>query len=80
MHRYTDLIDRSTSFTLSALREAQQRAEKRLEVGAQTADVKALQMVSLQKAIMAVGMFSLAEAIWQDRRSGKEGSRSSMIV
>jgi len=77
MHRFTDLIDRSTAFTLAALREANERTTDALQTSAATSLVKTLQMIQLQKAILAVGIFSLFEAILQDRLNCKDGFREA---
>jgi hypothetical protein len=66
MHSFTDLIDRSTNFTLDALKEMEDRVVEALHTSAATNLVKTLQMIQLQKAIMAVGMFSIFESIVQD--------------
>jgi hypothetical protein len=77
MHRFTDLVDRSTAFTLAALREANERTTDALQTSAATSLVKTLQMIQLQKAILAVGMFSLFEAILQDILNCKDGFREA---
>jgi hypothetical protein len=73
MHTFTELIDRCTVFTLDALREANEKTINSLQTDASTTLVKTLQMIQLQKAILAVGMFSVFEAILQDRLSCKDG-------
>ena len=77
MHRFTDLVDRSTAFTLAALREANERTTDALQTNAATSLVKTLQMIQLQKAILAVGMFSLFEAILQDSLNCQDGFREA---
>lgn len=66
MHSFTELVDRCTTFTLEALREVNDRTIKALQTSGATSLVKTLQMIQLQKAILAVGMFSLFEASLQD--------------
>lgn len=66
MHSLTELIGRSTAFTLESLREAQEKTIEASETSGATALVKTLQMIQLQKAILAVGMFSVFEAHLQD--------------
>jgi hypothetical protein len=66
MHEFTELIDRCTTFTLNTLREANEKAIEALQTSGATSLVKILQMVQLQKAILAVGMFSMFEANLQD--------------
>ncbi len=71
MHEFTELVDRSTSFTLTQLRELQKRLFAELEVSGSTIAVKNLQTIELQKTIMAVGMFSIFEAMIQNTFGGK---------
>lgn len=80
MHTFTDLIDRCTAFTLAALREANERTIDALETSAATSLVKTLQMVQLQKAILAVGMFTLFEAILQDGLNCRDGFREATDI
>jgi hypothetical protein len=80
MHTFTDLVDRCTAFTLEALREANERTIDALQTSAATTLVKALQMIQLQKAILAVGMFSLFEAILQDGLSCSDGFREATDI
>lgn len=77
MHSYSDLIYRSTIFSLDALREVNKNAVDALQSSAATPPVKALQMVQLQKAIQAVGMFSMFEAMLQDGLNGNDGFREA---
>jgi hypothetical protein len=80
MHSFTDLIDRCTAFTLEALEEVNKRTINALQTSAATTLVKVLQMVQLQKAILAVGMFSLFEATLQDGLSCSDGFREANNV
>ena len=66
MHSFPDLADRCTTFTLAALNEANKRTIEALQTSGATALVKALQMIQLQKAIFAIGMFSIFDAILQE--------------
>ncbi|MFA5215968.1 hypothetical protein [Sulfuricurvum sp.] len=66
MHSFTDLVDRCTTFTLETLREANERTIEALQTSSATSLVKTLQMIQLQKAILAIGMFSIFEAKLQD--------------
>ena len=59
MHQFSDL--RSTSFTLGVLEEVESKIIEQLRTSASTVLVKNLQMIQLQKAITAIGMFSLFE-------------------
>jgi hypothetical protein len=80
MHTFTDLVDRCTAFTLEALKEANERTIDALQTSAATTLVKTLQMIQLQKAILAVGMFSLFEAILQDGLSCSDGFREAIDI
>jgi hypothetical protein len=73
MHTFTELVDRSAAFTLDALNQAERRLVEELQTSAATSLVKSLQMVRLQKAILAVGMFSMFEAILQDGLGCNDG-------
>ena len=67
MHSFDDLADRCAAFTLESLREANDRIIEALQTSGATSLVKTLQMIQLQKVILAVGMFSIFEASLQDR-------------
>jgi hypothetical protein len=62
MHSFTELVDRCATFTLGTLKAANERTIEQLQTSGATSLVKTLQMVQLQKAIFAVGMFSIFEA------------------
>jgi hypothetical protein len=74
MHMFAELIDGCTSFTLSALKEANEKTIDALQTSGATSLVKCLQIIQLQKAILAVGMFSLFDAILQDGLNYSEDS------
>ena len=73
MHMFTELIDRCTNFTLSTLKETNDKTIAALHSSGATSLVKNLQMIQLQKAILAVGMFSLFDAILQDGLNCDDG-------
>lgn len=73
MHTFHELVYRSTSFTLTALEKANDEVIKQLEENASTLAIKNLQMLQLQKAILATGMFSMFDAILQDALGTKNG-------
>ena len=77
MHGFSELVQRSTAFSLNALKAAQQSAVEGLKTSADTPLVKALQMVQLQKAISAVGMFSMFDAILQEELQCADGLREA---
>lgn len=73
MHNFDELVYRSTLFTLNALEEMNSKVVVSLQAGASTIAVKNLQMIQLQKAIIAIGMFSLFESMLQDGLSCDNG-------
>lgn len=73
MHNFTELVDRCATFTLETLREANERTIEALQSSGATSLVKTLQMIQLQKAILAVGMFSIFEASLQEGLSCSNG-------
>lgn len=73
MHQFSELVYRSTSFSLSTLNEVESKVIEELQTSGSTTLVKTLQMIQLQKAIIAVGMFSLFESILQDALACKHG-------
>jgi len=75
MHRFAELIDRCTAFTLNALSQTNEKVIGELQTSAATSLVKALQMIQMQKAISAVGMFSIFEAMIQDGLDCTDGFR-----
>lgn len=77
MHKFSELVQHSASFTLNALSSAQQTLIEELESSARTPLVRALQMVQLQRAICAVGMFSMFDAILQDELQSADGFRKA---
>jgi hypothetical protein len=80
MHEFDGLADRCAAFTLSALRAANEKAIEMLQTGGATTLVKTLQMIQLQKAILAVGMFSIFEAELQNRLGGNNGFRRAKEI
>jgi hypothetical protein len=80
MHSFTELIQRSTIFSLKSLNELEEEISVELETGSATHLIKSLQMIRLQKTISAVGMFSIFEAILQDRLSSKDGFREAKKI
>jgi hypothetical protein len=73
MHSFPELIIRCAAFTLGSLEEVNERTINALQTSGATILVKTLQMIRLQKTIMAVGMFSLFEATLQDVLNCKNG-------
>ena len=77
MHSFDGLVQHCVEFSLDALGQAQQRVAEALETSSATRLVKALQMIQLQKAISAVGMFSMFDAILQDGLECTDGFREA---
>jgi len=73
MHEFTELIYRCTNFSLNALDRIEEEVSKELEDSGATTLVKSLQMISLNKVVLAVGMFSIFEAHLQDQLECKNG-------
>lgn len=73
MHSFNELADRCAAFTLAALSEANDRTIEMLQTSSATILVKTLQMIQLQKTILAVGMFSIFEANLQEGLGCKNG-------
>lgn len=69
MHSLEELIGYCTGFTINSLDEVNSKNIEELQTSASTILVKNLQMIQLQKAIFAVGIFSLFESMMQDRFS-----------
>jgi hypothetical protein len=63
----TELLTACVDFTLHYTREAEQQTFKDLETSGATRLVNALRVFRLQRAILAVGMFSMFEALLQTK-------------
>lgn len=73
MHAFVELIDMSTGIALDAIDQIENRVIEELQHSAATRLVKTLQATQLQRAILAVGMFSIFESILQDRLGCQNG-------
>ena len=73
MHNFTELIDRCAVFTVETLSKTNEKTIEALQTSGATSLVKTLQMIQLQKAIFAVGMFSVFEANLQESLSCTNG-------
>jgi hypothetical protein len=73
MHKFSELVQQTTTFTLNAVKTAWQASTDRLEATADTQYVKALQILQLQKAISAVGMFAMFDAQIQRQLECRDG-------
>ena len=80
MHKFSDLVQRSSAFSLNALEVARRSVIEELQSSAATPLVKALQMIQLQKAISAVGMFSMFDAILQGQLHCTDGFREAAAM
>jgi len=68
MHDFdTDLLPLCVEFTLSHSRTVEDEVIEELRTSARTPLVKALQMLRLQRAMFATGMFSLFESMLQSQ-------------
>lgn len=73
LHSFPELADRSAIFTLNSLNANRNRTLEALQKSGATMHVKNLQMISLSKAIFAVGLFSIFEAMLQNDIGGIYG-------
>lgn len=80
MHAFHELAEHGMEFSLAALNEAYAKVIEALETSAETRLVKALQMMQLQKAVLAVGMFSMFEAMLQDGLNCTDGFREAAAL
>lgn len=73
MHSFSELVYRCSVFTLTTLKEVETKTVEELQTSGATTLVKTLQMVRLDKVIFAVGLFSVFEALLQDKLNCKNG-------
>ena len=73
MYSFSELVYRCSVFTLTTLKEVEDKTIEELQTSAATPLVKTLQMVCLDKVIFAVGIFSVFEALLQDRLNCNNG-------
>jgi len=62
-----ELLNRCAEFTLSRSREVEERIIRELQTSACTSLIMGLRLLRLQKVVLAIGMFSLFEALLQGR-------------
>ena len=58
MHSFADLVNGSTNFALSTLKETEDEVIEALQTSGATRHVKNLQMIQLHRAVIAVGIAS----------------------
>jgi hypothetical protein len=63
----TELLTACMTFTLQHTHEAEQQTLKELETSGATGLLNALRVFRLQRAVLAVGMFSMFEALLQSK-------------
>lgn len=73
MHQFAELIDGCAALTLTTINERSDRVMDALKTSASTVHVKNLQTFQLTKVVVAVGMFSIFEALLQERLSCEDG-------
>lgn len=66
MHSFTELVDHCAVFTIEILKKVNDQTIEALQTRGATPLVINLSMIQLQKAIFAVGMFSIFEANLQE--------------
>jgi hypothetical protein len=80
MHCFDQLVYRGTSFTLKAIKEEKSKARNGLQINGASSAVKDLQMLELQKAFLAIGMFSMFESILQHGLSCSKGFEKAKSI
>lgn len=80
MHNYYELAHMSAVWTLRQLAQTETIALKNLEIGSATSDIKCLQMINMQKAIIAVGLVSIFESIVQNEYNCESGQKFAKDV
>lgn len=80
MHSFCELIERSTSFTLYSLEQAETEVIEQLQTSSATVHIKQLQMLQLQRSVFAVGMFSIFEAHLQNGLSCQNGFKEVRTI
>lgn len=80
MHSFCELIERSTSFTLYSLEQAETEVIELLQTSSATVYIKQLQMLQLQRSIFAVDMFSIFEAHLQNGLSCQNGFKEVRTI
>ena len=80
MHNFEELVYISTVFTLKALKVENCKIIEEFQTNASTIAVKNIQMIQLQKAFIAIGMFSLFDSILQEELSCGKGFEKAKKV
>lgn len=80
MHNFDELVYISTAFTLKALETENCKLIEEFQTNASTIAVKNLQMIQLQKAIIAIGMFSIFDSMLQEVLSCPKGFEKAKKV
>jgi len=73
MHSFDDLVDRSIIFSLRNLDGLEAEILNELQTSGATHLVKNLQMITMQRVILTVGIFSIFEAHLQDKLECADG-------
>lgn len=73
MHSFSQIISRSSSFILSVLERVEIETLKELETSGATRHIQNMQMITLQKTIYFIGIFSYYESLLQGRLNCKNG-------
>jgi len=75
MHNFPELGYRCAGFTLSFFVDAEEKTLQALDTSAATPFIKTLQMIRLNKTILAVGIFSVFEAMLRNASGVPMGLR-----
>lgn len=73
MHSFDDLVNRSISFSLRNIDDLEAKILNELQTSGATHLVKNLQMITMQRVILAVGILSIFEAHLQDQLECADG-------
>jgi hypothetical protein len=80
MHSFSELVDMGTTFILNYMNDTYHKASEELNARGETILVKFIQMIRLQKAIFSIGMFSIFDAILQERLGCKDGFKEANAI
>jgi hypothetical protein len=73
MHLFSELVDRSIDFSLRNLDDVEEKTLAELQASGATHLVRNLQMIAMQRVVLAVGVMSIFEAHLQDKISCQDG-------
>lgn len=80
MSSFFELVDSCTTYTLDALASVNSRVIDELQTRGSSSLVRTLQMVQLQKTILAIGMFSMFDAALQGEVQCEDGFKETKRI